>query len=132
MDAKQPPRMTVDEKRLARAFHFEQHKAPTEIAALLQRSVSAVCRLLAQPRAPRSIGRPKALSEAKIDTIVALVERMVTDADANHEVSMDMIMRRGRLKVSKKVVSQALRRRYARGIMRAFLAEFCARFAGFR
>ena len=87
--------MTPDEKRLARSLHFEQKKTPTEIATLLKRSLSAVCRLLAQRRVPRPIGRPKVLTEAKIDSIVALVERMVNEAEANEEVSMDRIMRRG-------------------------------------
>ena len=104
----QPPRMTADEKRLARSMHFEQHKTPTEISECLDRSLSAICRLLAQKRVPRPIGRPRALTDAKVDTIVALLEKMVTEADANHEVTMDMLMRRGRLKVSRKVVAEAL------------------------
>ena len=108
----QPPRMTPDEKRLARSMHFEQRKGPAEIARTLRRSLSSISRLLAQKRAPRPIGRPRALTEAKVDRIVALLERMVTAADGSEEVTMDMLMRRARLKVSKRVVADAL---HARG-----------------
>lgn len=106
-----PPRLTPDEKRLARCMHFEQKKQPAEIARTLDRSLSAICRLLGQKRAPRPVGRPPALTGAKVDRIVALLERMVTAADASEEVTMDMLMRRGRLKVSKRVVANALHSR---------------------
>ena len=106
-----PPRLTPDEKRLARCMHFEQKKQPAEIARTLDRSLSAICRLLGQKRAPRPVGRPPALTGAKVDRIVALLERMVTAADGSEEVTMDMLMRRGRLKVSKRVVANALHSR---------------------
>ena len=84
--------MTPDEQRLARSMHFEQRKGPAEIARTLRRSLSSISRLLAQKRAPRPIGRPWALTEAKVDSIVALLERMVTAADGSEEVAMDMRM----------------------------------------
>ena len=56
MADQQPARMTPDEKRLARSLHFEQHETPTEIAGLLKRSLSAVCRLLAQRRRRAPLG----------------------------------------------------------------------------
>ena len=107
----QPPRMSPDEKRLARSLHFDRHQTPTEIAETLSRSLSTICRLLAQKRAPRPIGRPRALTVAKIDGIVALLESMVQEADASREVTMDMLMRRGRFKVSRRVVADALHKR---------------------
>ena len=91
----QPPRMSSDEKGLARRLHFDQGKSPADIARMLQRAASTVGRLLAQKKAPKPVGRPKALSEKKIDNLVALLEKMVDDADATHEVSMDMLIRRG-------------------------------------
>ena len=109
-----PPRMTRAEKRVARGMHFDRNMTPTEVAEALGRSLSTICRLLAQKKAPMPIGRPPALSETKIDGIVGLLEQMVDEADATHEVTMDMLMKRGRLKVCKKVVAKAL---HARGYM---------------
>lgn len=100
--------MTPDEKNLVRRMHFEQSKKPTDIAEALGRSLSAVCRLLAQKKAPKPIGRPKALSDAKVDRIVALLDNMVDEADGNYEVTLDQLVRRSRLKVCKKVVANAL------------------------
>ena len=77
----------------------------------MNRSLSTICRLLAQKRAPKPTGRPRALTAAKIDGIVALLERMVKEADASREVTMDMLMRRGRFKVSRRVVADALHER---------------------
>ena len=94
-----PPRMSPDEKNLARRMHFEQDKTPTDIAEALGRSLSAVCRLIAQKKAPRPICRPKVLSEAKIDRIVAVLDEMVDEADGNYEVTLDQLVRRSRLKV---------------------------------
>lgn len=104
--------MTRDEKSLARRMHFDQEMSPTMVAEALGRSLSTVCRLLAQKKAPKPIGRPPALTEAKIDRIVKLLETMVDEAEGNHEVNMAMLMRRGRLKVCAKVVAKAL---HARG-----------------
>ena len=109
-----PPRMTPAEKRVARGMHFDRNMTSTEVAESLGRSLSTICRLLAQKKAPKPIGRPKALSDAKVDGIVVLLEQMVDEADANHEVTMDMLMKRGRLKVCKQVVANAL---HSRGYM---------------
>ena len=51
------------------------------------------------------------MTHAKIDSIVALLEKMVNAADANSEVTMDMLMKRGRLRVSRRVVAEALHER---------------------
>ena len=69
----QPPRMPPAEKVLARKLHFDQGKTPADIARLLQRSASTIGRLLAQERAPKAVGRPKALSEKKVDRLVKLL-----------------------------------------------------------
>ena len=95
----QPPRMPPAEKALARRLHFDQGKTPAQIAKLLQRSASTIGRLLAQKRAPRAVGRPKALSEKKVDHLVKVLNTLVDEADGCHEVTMDMLMRRGRVQV---------------------------------
>ena len=107
----QTPRMTASEKNIVRRLHFEQGKSRSEIAELLQRALSSVSRLLAQKKSPTPIGRPRALTEANIDRIVATVEKLVDGADGNSEVTLSMIMRRCRLKVSSRTVSNALHSR---------------------
>ena len=109
----QTPRLTDGEKNLARRWHFEEGKTRTDIAGLLHRSLSAVSRLLAQKKAPAPTGRPRALTEANVDRAVAPVEKLVDGANGNREVTLAMIMRRCRLKVSSQTVSSALHRRSA-------------------
>ena len=82
-----PPRMSLDEKRLVRELHFEQQRAPADIARTLGCPLSSVTRLLAQTRAPNPVGRPGKLSEGQKDKLVALLEKMVDEADADHEVT---------------------------------------------
>ena len=91
--AAQPPRTPPAEKALARKLHFGQGKTPAEIARLLQRSASTVGRLLAQKRAPKAAGRPRALSETTVDRLVKVLNTLVDEADGCHEVTMDMLMR---------------------------------------
>ena len=62
--------------------------------------------------APIPIGCPKALSETSVDDLAALLDKMVGNADATREVSMDMLMRRGRVKACIRAVADAL---HARG-----------------
>ena len=88
----QPARMSAAEKSLARRLHFDQGKTRTDIAKLLQRSLSSVGRLLAQNKAPRSIGRPTTLSAATIERAAALLEKMVDEADGLREVTMAMLL----------------------------------------
>ena len=92
----QPARVSAAEQSLARRLHFDQGKTRTGIAKLLQRSLSSVSRLLAQKKAPRSIGRPTTLSAATIERAAALLEKMVDEADGLREVTMAMLLRRGR------------------------------------
>ena len=47
--------MTMDEKRLIREMHFDRDMSPTDIAAAVLRHISAVCRLLAQTKALKTI-----------------------------------------------------------------------------
>ena len=90
--------MTADEKRLARDMHFGRNIPRVEIAKILNRNLSSVCRLLAQEHVPAPIGRPPALMEEQIDRICKLLEKMVDEAEAEYEVSLAMLMKRARLK----------------------------------
>ena len=104
--------MSADEKRLAREMHFGRNISRAEIAKTLNRNLSSVCRLLAQEHAPAPIGRPPALKDDQIDKLCKLLEKMVDEAEAEYEVSLAMLMKRARLKVSSRVVANAL---HARG-----------------
>ena len=64
------PRMSPDEKRIAREMHFDRKMRPMDIATALGRDLSSVCRLLAQKKAPKPIGRPKARTDSQIDHVV--------------------------------------------------------------
>ena len=55
----QPPRMSPDEKRLARDWHFEHGRTAEDIARTLQRHPSSIGRLLAQKKKPKPVGRPR-------------------------------------------------------------------------
>ena len=105
------PRMAPSEQALVRRLHFEQGKSRSDIARLLQRSLSSISRPLAQKKAPRRTGRPNKLTDANIDRIVATLEKMVDSAEGNGEVTLRMLMRRCRVKVSERTVSSALHRR---------------------
>ena len=103
--------MTADEKRLVREMHFEKRVKPARIAEIVGRNISSICRLLAQKKRPRSIGRPTVFTEAQVDKTVAVLEKMVDDAEANYEVTLPMVMRRCRHKVCERVVRDALHKR---------------------
>ena len=78
-----------------RRLHFEQGRTRTEVAKLLQRSLSSVSLLLAQKKAPKAVGWPSSLSAARVDRVAALLENMVDEADGNYKVTMAMVLRRG-------------------------------------
>ena len=60
----QPPRMSVDEQRLARLWHAEDGLGPTEIGARLRRSAGSSSRLLAVgPGQNNAVGRPRKLTD---------------------------------------------------------------------
>lgn len=111
MDAAKTSRMTASEQALVRRLHFEQGKTRSDISRLLERSLSSISRLLAQKKAPRRMGRPRKLTEATIDRIVATLEKMVDTTDGDDEVTLHMLMRRCRAKASPRTVSNALHRR---------------------
>jgi hypothetical protein len=106
-----PPRMTPDEKRLVRDMFFEQKMKKTKIAETVGRDLSNICRLLAQTKVPNKIGRPESLTETQKDTVVKLLDKMVDEAEAGHEVTLDMLLRRSRLQVSPRTLADAIHER---------------------
>ena len=84
--AKKPPRMTPDEKRIAREMHFERGMGRKDVATALGRDLSSICKLLKQKKTPRRIGPPVKFTEEKVDKMVKLLEKMVDGAEADYEV----------------------------------------------
>ena len=56
-------------------------------------------------------GKPKALSDADIDELVAVLNRMIAQADGEYEVTVDMLRLATRLKVCTRTISRALHSR---------------------
>ena len=115
-----PPRMTLEEKRLAREMHFGRAMPPSHVAAALGRSLSAVVRLLAQRRQPEPVGRPPKLSCAQKDKLEQTLVDLVDKAQGMYEVTASMVKRKARVKASVRLVSNVL---HSRGIFFRKLRE---------
>ena len=101
-----PARMSTDEKRLVRSMHFDRGMTAATLASATGRHVSSVCRLLARRRDPAPVGRPTALSVQQVDRLERILNNMVDKADAQHEVTMSMLMKRSKCKASTRTVSE--------------------------
>ena len=84
---------------------------PSSVARALGRDLSCVCRLFKQKKAPKPSGRPVQFTDAMAERTIEVLEEMITKADANQEVTLQMVMRRCRIKVCEKVVAKALHKR---------------------
>lgn len=107
----QPPRMSDEEKRLARKW-YKEGKPRAEIAELLSRDLSNICKLLKMKSKPNPVGRPKLLSEKEIDALVATLDNMVDKAEATYEVTAMMVKKTSKCKCSLRTMRNAL---HARG-----------------
>ena len=107
-----PRYMTADEKRLARMWRDEDEVEVAEIARRLHRAESSIWRFLgdAEPGA-RGVGRKRALTDADKDRLVTLVEGLVKEADTKYTVSIGLIQKRFRPKVSFPTLWDALHER---------------------
>ena len=108
---KPPPRMSPEEKRMAREMAFDRKLSPTRIAEDLGRNISSITRLLAQKVAPKATGRPPALTDADVTKLCATLDKMVDEADVGYEVTLAMLMKKAKPKACSKVVADALHRR---------------------
>ena len=70
--------------------------------------MSTITRLLEQKKNPRPIGRPRKLTEKQVEKIIAKLEEMVEEADAEHEVTLEMLKKKCRLKVSERLIMDTL------------------------
>ena len=104
-------KLSDEEVRLAQLWYKEDGMDPSEIAELLRRDKSTMTRLLVMEKERKPLGRPVILDDAAVDKLVALLDYMVVQADANHEVTVDMLRRRARVKASNRTISEALHSR---------------------
>ena len=75
---------------LVRQLVHDQGITLAEVRAVLNRGLSSVCRQLEKTR-PVKMVRPTALTAKHIDKLVAIVEAMVVQADANYDVTLAMV-----------------------------------------
>jgi hypothetical protein len=89
-------------------------KEPTEIATLLERDLSSVCRQLKRLEAgeePQQVGRRRSLEPKQIDHLVSVANQMIEDADCEHQVTSGMLKIGLKLKCSEKTILEALHER---------------------
>ena len=96
----------------------QEGKSPSEIAKLMGRDLSGICRRLqrTKPSVAKSIapvGRPPALSPAMVDKLVRTAEHMIRHANAKYQVTIKMVMASLKLKCCQKTARRAL---HARGV----------------
>ena len=76
------PRMTADEKRIARDMH-KRGFIPKHLADHLGRERSTITRLLAHVGPDPRQGRPEALSDVQVARAIRVMEKMIADALQN-------------------------------------------------
>ncbi len=106
-----PPRMSPDERRILMRMHHEQKMQPAAVAKATGRSLSAVCRLLARKKPAKPCGRKKVLKPQQVDRLQAVMKKMITEANGEQEVTMEMVKRRARCSASLRTISRELHKR---------------------
>lgn len=89
----------------------EDGYSPLEIAELLHRDKSTCTRLLCLEVERKQDGRPRAFTEKEIDAIVDKLEAMIIKANKEYRVTVEMLMKEMRIKVTKKTLLNALHER---------------------
>ena len=103
--------MSPDEIRLAKLWYNEDDVTPREIAQRLRKVKSTITRAVVQdvPRIGR--GRKRALSDANVDATIKCLECMIEEARGRKEVTLQMLHKESRCKVSCRTLARALRSR---------------------
>ena len=99
----------VEKQQLAR--WVSEGKQPTEISQLLKRSLSTIVRQigkLTHKKKCAPVGRPRKISEALNDRLVAKVKALTKAADAKYQVTASMIRKSAALKCSNRTLLDAL------------------------
>ena len=104
----QPRYMTAEECRLAKLWRDEDQESVAEIARRLRRNESSIWDFLKlADGVPRGVGRRAALSDEDKTRLVRMVEQMVREANTRWTATMDLIQRRYRPKVCRRVLQEA-------------------------
>jgi len=106
-----PPRMSLDEKAMVRRMHFQRKMMPAQIAAATGRDLSTIVRNLQPRKKTKKLGRPRVLSEDKINRVEKTLKDLVAKADGTKEITVAMVKKRLRLKCCDRVISNALHQR---------------------
>ena len=74
----------------------QQGKSPSEVATLMDRHISSVCRRFDANKSSKKVkvakeGRPKALTEAQVDRLVKTANNMIAAADSKYQVTAKML-----------------------------------------
>jgi hypothetical protein len=98
------------------ALHLRQQgKSLGDIAGLLGRSKEAIREnttpALVKKKSMETKGKPQLITDKKFAVIMALVERMIKDADCRWEVTLPMVKRRSQFKGSLRTLSNAFHKR---------------------
>jgi transposase len=89
----------------------KQGKQPSEIATLLDRDLSSVCRRIESLKTGEvsgPVGRPKSLTPEQIERLVTLANQMIETADCEYQVTASMLKTALKLKCCDRVILEAL------------------------
>ena len=103
--------LSAVEIRLAKMWFNEDEMTPAAIGKLLRRDKSTMTRLLVKQDERSSRGQPKAMSSDEIDSLVAVLNRMLAEANGEYEVTAAMLRREARVKVSTRTILRELHAR---------------------
>ena len=95
-----------------------QGKTPSQVAVMMGRDLSSVARHFKtntrkSKASSKGAGRPCALTQSQVDRIANTLQKMITAANSEYQVTAGMVRRALRLKCSDKLVLNAL---HSRGI----------------
>ena len=100
------------EKVTIRQLYHEQDYGCPEIAKMYSRAPSCIYKVLFEQRhSMKMVGRPRALTEADVDRIIEVKDKMVKQANVKTEVSLKKIVRRSRIEASARTVRRCFKDR---------------------
>ena len=103
--------MSAEEQRLVNKWYWEQGKAPSEIAGLLDRDKSTLTRFLVKQVSRKKQGRPPVLSEADLDFLERHLHERIVKSMGKYHVTAAMVKRSARSSASVKAIQCGLRKR---------------------
>jgi len=103
-------KLSPEEQRLAQEW-TEEGKEPQEIAELLKRDKSTITRLVCLEVPRLKQGRPKGLTSEEVDRLIDRLDEMVHQAKGRYHVTVKMLKRATRTKVSTRTISDELHKR---------------------